>query len=631
VKLVSSRDGRVRSPASTRRNTLDRNMANRSHVQNNENASYKSHVQSIDNTAYRSHVQNNNNAASRASVQEQRVPRSGTGKATTKASEKKSHVKTIVIIMSVIVFGFAALFVSLGFYVASLDTIFPNVWADGVKVSGLSIEEATQALIDDGYERNAESIAVTLVFPDDSMFSVSGDEVGLALNAGEAAMTAFMFGRDESFFRNEITYIRALFNRTDLNDLSTPVFDDSAIRELTSEYTAKFNETLIDSNSNITDDGITIVKGTGLHPANENAVFELAIATLEQAVKENEHLTSNYVPERNDDTIDLQFLFSEIHEEPVSSWYDPETKDASISSDGRTFDLAAAEEKLRNAEYGSSIFIPIEILEPEHSQEEIRSWLFRDQLHETTTSMGSSSANRIRNIEVAAGFINETILEPGEVFSFNAVVGRRTADRGFRMAGVFQGGVLIDGVGGGICQMSSTLYDAVLHTHLRVVERRPHTFRITYLPPGNDATVAYDSNTDFKFENSTDFPIKIYSTLSENRRQLTVRLQGTNVDGTYIEIETVTISETPVRAADRESDEHLLGERVPLEGSSGIPGITVETFKLIYTEEGELIERVLVNRSVYSMQQNITLVGTLSYEEWLALQGSEPEGEPISN
>jgi len=234
----------------------------------------------------------------------------------------------------------------------------------------------------------------------------------------------------------------------------------------------------------------------------------------------------------------------------------------------------------------------------------------------------SANSNRIRNIEIAAGYINETVLEPGETFSFNTVVGRRTSARGFLMAGVYQDGLLVDGIGGGICQMSSTLYDAVLHTTLNVRERRAHGFRVTYLPAGNDATVAYDSNTDFKFENNTEFPIRIYA--STSGRELTVRLVGTLwdddatdfIDTTHIEIETVVISETPVQAVDRESEEHFIGERVPQEGSNGIPGITVDTFKLIYDSKGgELLDRVLVGRSTYRMQPRVTLVGTLPPEE----------------
>gem|GEM_PF-734145 len=540
------------------------------------------------------------------------------------APVEKSHSKTIIVILLVIIVGFSALFVSLGFYVGSLDTVFPNVWADGIKVSGMTLEEATQALIDAGYERNAEGISVTIVFPDETNFSVSGNDVGLALNASEAALTAFEFGRDDTFFRNEITYIRALFNRTDLNDLSNPDFDESPVRELVAEYTEQFNGTLLDSFSEVKDDGITILKGTGLQPARENSVFELAIATLLQAVETNEHLTASYIPERNtDDTIDLQFLFNDrIHMEPVSSWYDPEINGATESVPGRTFDLEKAIQDFNNAEYGSTIFIPIEVVEPLHSKEFISGRLFNEVLAESKTTM-SANSNRIRNIEIAAGYINETVLEPGQVFSFNEVVGRRTTDRGFLMAGVFQNGLLVDGVGGGICQMSSTLYDAVLHTQLDIVERRAHGFRVTYLPPGNDATVAYDSNTDFKFRNSTQFPMRIYASI--NGRELSVRLVGTRwddtapdfLDTTHIEIETVIVSETPVTVIDEETEELFIGERVPKPGSDGIPGVAADTFKLIYASEGgELLERVQVGRrSTYRMQPRVTLVGIRPHDE----------------
>jgi len=148
---------------------------------------------------------------------------------------KKSPVATIIIILLILVIGVAALFISLGFYVESLDTVFPNVWADGIDVSGLTQAEITQKLINEGYENNAAGISVTINFPDGSGFSFTGADVGLSLNAAEASKAVFEFGRTDTFFGNLRTYIEAVFERTDLSDLSTPVFDDSIMHALRAE------------------------------------------------------------------------------------------------------------------------------------------------------------------------------------------------------------------------------------------------------------------------------------------------------------------------------------------------------------------------------------------------------------
>ena len=643
MKLVSSNDSRKnRSTSIGRKTTTSRNAAvNRSgtaayntaenrnntggsNTAVNRNAATHNNGTSRNIAAHDTGVQQRNTVVGSSVMNRSAVNRNAGSNINKPEKKKKSHVKTVVIIVLIFVIGFAALFISLGFYVDSLDTVFPNVWADGINVSELTLEEAKQALIDEGYERNAEGISATLIFPDESMFTVTGGEAGLSLNAGEAAATAFAFGRQGSFFENEITYIRSLFNRTDLHDLSTPVFDDSIVRELTAEYTHQFNTTLLDSNLEITETGITILIGTGLHPAEETEVFNLAINTLMRAVEVHENLTVRYVPETNDDDfIDLQLLYDHIHIDPVSSTFDLETwietedksASATVSSSGRTFDLDEANEMLRTAAQGQTIHIPIYVLEPEYTQEQIAGMILRDVLAESTTRDRSGNSNRISNIRTAASKVNGTIINPGETFSFNEVVGPRRRDTGFLEANVIIGGVFQPGIGGGICQASSTLHDAVLHTHLQVIERHNHSLRIYYMPEdadgnqnyANDATVAW-GNQDYRFRNNTDFPIRIDSSMEG--REVTFRIIGTKLDDNKIVIETVTLAETSFSTQERETDEMLIGERRVLEGSNGQNGFRAEVFQRLYSPDGELISRTSVGISRYGVQNRIILVGT---------------------
>ena len=120
----------------------------------------------------------------------------------------------------------------------------------------------------------------------------------------------------------------------------------------------------------------------------------------------------------------------------------------------------------------------------------------------------TSNKPRAANVELAAKLINRTILLPGDEFSYNGSVGPRTAARGFKAASVYENNKMVDGLGGGICQTSSTLYAAVLYADLQVTERHEHSLEITYAPLGMDATVAYGS-LDFRFKNNTSMPIKI--------------------------------------------------------------------------------------------------------------------------
>jgi len=546
----------------------------------------------------------------------------------------------------------ASSFVALGFYVDSLDTIFPNVWADGFNVSGMTLQEAVAFLIHEGYENNAEGISATLVFPDDTSFTVTGDEVGLSFNAMEAAVAAFTFGRNDSFFRNEIQYIKSLFERTELNNLSTPHYDDSIIYILTAEYTEKFNDTVFSGSMDRNEEYISIIRGTGLHPALEDKVIELALNTLKQAISAHDNITARYVQDVNDgDTVEaqiyeLQLLFERIHINPVSAYWDIESLSATASSSGRTFDLSQAVADLRSAEKGQQIIIEIETLEPAYTQEFFESMIFAHKITSSTTREATGIANRLGNIQRAAELINGTVINPGNEFSFNTVVGKRTADRGFREANTIRNGIFEQGIGGGICQVSSTLHDAILHTSLEVVERSPHGLRINYMPVGdegtvvlsdalsrslnaeqrrealgsvngrrfaNDAMVNWGTN-DYRFKNNTEFPLKIVATVTG--RNLTIEIWGTrldednNEDKSYFVVETVILERFESQTVEQLTDALPEGTREVHQGARGQFGYRVETFKLHYSEDGELISRTSITVRRYNAQSQIILIGT---------------------
>ena len=140
-----------------------------------------------------------------------------------------------------------------------------------------------------------------------------------------------------------------------------------------------------------------------------------------------------------------------------------------------------------------------------------------------STYYGSSSANRKHNVATGASAIDGTWLENGASFSFNKTVGPRIADRGWRLAHQFQDGQVVDGIGGGVCQVSSTLYNAVLLGGLAIRERHNHSMPVAYLNPGRDATVSYGA-LDFRFENNTGGPVYLQATADGKR--LTFRVLG---------------------------------------------------------------------------------------------------------
>jgi hypothetical protein len=230
--------------------------------------------------------------------------------------------------------------------------------------------------------------------------------------------------------------------------------------------------------------------------------------------------------------------------------------------------------------------------------------LFRDTLSEKTTTMYTSTNARINNISLAAAAINGTILNPGETFSFNGVVGKRTAEKGYQYAGAYVGGQDVPQIGGGICQCSSTVYYCALKANCEIVSRSNHMFAIAYLPLSLDATVDW-GNIDFKFKNSRDYPIRIDAGVTG--KELTVEIWGTNSTGEYVELQSVCLETIPFETVE-EIDETLAPGQQEKK-VSGHTGYISEAYKLLYAADGTLISKTKISHDVYKAGNKIIRVG----------------------
>lgn len=153
-----------------------------------------------------------------------------------------------------------------------------------------------------------------------------------------------------------------------------------------------------------------------------------------------------------------------------------------------------------------------------------------------TTNFEPGSSGRNTNLELAAGFVSGTVLEPGESFSFNNVVGRRTWDRGFREGAIFIGGARQPGIGGGVCQVSTTIFAAALNAGMTITERHQHTLTVDYIDTGLDAAVLWGSQ-DFRFRNDLDVPVTITCDFNLEAGSLTVNfwtVAGYQKPNTYV-------------------------------------------------------------------------------------------------
>ncbi len=258
-------------------------------------------------------------------------------------------------------------------------------------------------------------------------------------------------------------------------------------------------------------------------------------------------------------------------------------------------------------------YITLKTTQPEITVEELKNQGIKEKITTFSTRFNAANKPRVANVKLASSIIDGTILAPGEVFSFNETVGERTSDRGFQTAGVYIKGRVEEGIGGGICQVSTTLYNAVLLSDLEVVERSNHSLTVPYVPLSRDASVNWGTK-DFKFKNNTDHHIYIHSEVNGNK--LIFDLFGTKSNKRIV-LSTIKISETQPPIEYIEDEELEVGQEI-IEDNGHI-GYRSKLIKHVY-EDGKLVKSEVINQDMYIPSPKIVKIGIKSVQEILEQQ-----------
>lgn len=278
----------------------------------------------------------------------------------------------------------------------------------------------------------------------------------------------------------------------------------------------------------------------------------------------------------------------------------PEQQGRRLSSEGlRSLVLGAFAKNEDDA-----VALPVMTLYPEITAAHIGSTGIREALSVYSTVFNGQDHNRSANIKIAAWKVNGYILYPGEIFSFNTVVGPREKIYGFKEALEIVNGEFVPGVGGGVCQLSSTLYNAALLANLEIVERYNHSKPLSYVPLGRDATVAFGS-LDFRFANNTAKPIMIMAEVEGNK--LSVGIFGQKALLERIEIISKDREIIPHGTLKKDDDSLYLGEfKIDKQGK---PGVAITTVRIVRSGKQEMKYEVL-SKDCYLPDDTVMKVGT---------------------
>ena len=306
--------------------------------------------------------------------------------------------------------------------------------------------------------------------------------------------------------------------------------------------------------------------------------------------------------EDNPDQIDINKIHEEVYKEVKDAYYTSNPFTVYPEEEGIDFDVEQANTII--AEEKEEYIIPLKITKPSKTVKDIGTEAFPDLLATFSTKYNAGNAGRTTNLRLAANKINGTVLLPNEEFSYNAVVGERTISAGYKMAATYSNGAVVDGLGGGICQISSTLYDAVVMANLKITTRRNHQFVTSYVPAGKDATVVWGSQ-DFKFVNSRKYPVRITATVQGG--VATVQVWGIKEEVEYdISIETKKIATIAPTTQYVQDPSLASGQQKVVQ--AGSDGRKVEAYKVMKLN-GQVVSTTLLSRDTYNAMKRIVHVG----------------------
>ena len=381
-------------------------------------------------------------------------------------------------------------------------------------------------------------------------------------------------------------------------------YSNESLDSLILEMETNFSDRLIESNYYIENNNLIVSKGkNGIVINSDKLKSEIVyiVNNLNCNINEIEIPVESKVAS----AIDLNKIHSEVYRTAKDAYYTTNPYVVYPHVDGIDFAISIEEAQTLLNNSTENFTIPLKVLSPSVTTNQIGTEAFPNLLGSYSTTYSTRNTNRSTNIRLASEKVNGTVIMPGETFSYNTTVGKRTAAAGFKSAAVYSGGEVTTGIGGGICQVSSTLYNAVLLANLEIVERYNHGFNPGYVPAGRDATVSW-GGPDFKFKNNRTYPVKLIC--SGSGGTISFQVFGLKEETEYeVEIQSYITKYISYRTITKNDSTLAKGKtKVIQSGSSGCKSVAYRILKL----NGEVVSKTLLSNDTYNPHNKIVAVGT---------------------
>ena len=530
-----------------------------------------------------------------------------------KHGKEKSNKKVIIICSIIaIIIVIAILSTIFALINSKNEKMLNGISINGISVSGKDKDEVKEILSEKIEAKKTEDLVVKLDAKTEEGAEYKGvisfEQLQLNYKLDEAIEKAYNIGRDSNIFVNNFNIVKTFFAK---NNIEIPYeYNEEELNKQIDTINGQIPGAVIESSYDIDEDKKELVitkgkEGLEVDPELLKQEVENEIKNVESGKKEINLSTKNKEPNQ----INLDKIYSEIHTEPQNAYYTQNPFTLYPHVDGIDFAISMEEAKKILEENKEEYIIPLKITHPEITTDKIGSEGFPDLLAEFSTNYNPGAKDRTTNLRLASNKINNTVVLPGETFSYNKVVGKRTTEAGYKEAPSYAGGKVVNDIGGGICQITSTLYNAVVLANLDIVSRSNHQFVPSYVKAGRDATVVYGA-IDFKFKNTRKYPIKIKSTVSGGVAR--VQIYGMKEETEYeLKIETKITGSIPMKTV-YEDDPTLEKGKEKVE-QKGHNGTYSEAYKVVYLN-GKVVSRTLLSKDKYNQMSTIIKRGTKGVE-----------------
>lgn len=527
-----------------------------------------------------------------------------------KTKGRLSGGKRAGIIAAVVVVLLAAAYIALCAAAGSGDTLHEGTSVNGVDIGGMTADQAAAALGEQLVvkEGDAEFTSIDLDVEGVGAFTVDLVEAQ-SYDVQGIVDQAMAHDHGGAFLTRGVRFLGNLSGGQKYT--VTPSANDPALVEAALAVSGVLDiSTTVQTDYTVAEETIDFTIGTSGYAVDKDAIIQQIMENTAQ---------NNYAPipcgtvVTPPDPVDVQAVHDEVYAEVVEATVqvaEDYSYTVTDSVDGVDFDVAAAEAALKDAAEGTTVKVPLTRTEPKMDSEELKECLFRDVLGEYTTKVTGSAARR-SNVELAGSKCNGVILLPGEVFSYNDVVGKRTREAGFKEAPAYNNGETVQELGGGVCQVSSTLYCACLYANLEITNRTNHTYVSSYVPIGMDATVSW-GGPNYEFKNNTEYPIQIVCTYENDK--ITFKILGTDVNHYTVEITHQTLGTISPIVNTIEDPSMPAGETRTEGTGSTHTGYKVQTYRHVYDADGNLVSEGAEAYSYYSPSKSTVYVGTAPVE-----------------